>query len=68
VSDLAVEKCAAWRVKDLTELTAAIQSLMNNPKKQADMGEIGRDLCVSLQGATQKTVAIISDFLNPNSH
>lgn len=68
VSDLAVAKCAAWRVKDLAELTVAIQSLMSNPKKQADMGLIGRDLCLSLQGATQKTVAIISDFLNPNSH
>ena len=68
VSDLAVAKCAAWRVKDLAELTAAIQSLMNTPKKQADMGELGRDLCVSLQGATQKTVDIISDFLEPSSH
>ncbi len=63
VSELAVAQCAAWRVKDLTQMTKAIQTLMASPQKQVDMGTAGFALCLSLQGATQKTVALIAKYL-----
>jgi len=68
VSELAVAKCAAWRVKDLAEMTKAIQALIESPKKQAEMGAMGLTLCKSLEGAAQKTIDIISRFLKPSSH
>ncbi|MSP87039.1 MAG: 3-deoxy-D-manno-octulosonic acid transferase [Methylotenera sp.] len=60
VSELAVAKCAAWRVKDSAEIAKAIQALIENPKKQADMGAAGLAICEASQGATQATLDIIS--------
>jgi 3-deoxy-D-manno-octulosonic-acid transferase len=60
VSELAVAKCAAWRVKDIQDIKQALQALVEKPQKQADMGAVGLALCMSSQGATQKMLAMIS--------
>ncbi|MDP3087885.1 MAG: lipid IV(A) 3-deoxy-D-manno-octulosonic acid transferase [Methylotenera sp.] len=66
VSDLAEARCAAWRVKSVQEMTKAIQTLVENPQKQAEMGTNGLALCKKSQGATQKTLAIISAAFKPH--
>lgn len=63
VSELAVAKCAAWRVKDAEEIKLAIQNLVKNPSIQAEMGAVGLAICVASQGATQKTLDIIKEVL-----
>lgn len=63
VSALAVAQSAAWLVKDLQELQQAIQTLVENPQKQAEMGAAGFAICESSQGATQRTLEIISATL-----
>lgn len=60
VSNLAVAQGAAWRVKNVQEINQAIRTLVENPQQQAEMGAIGLALCITSQGATQKTLAIIS--------
>jgi 3-deoxy-D-manno-octulosonic-acid transferase len=60
VSNLAVAQGAAWRVNNAQEINQAIQTLVENPQKQTEMGAIGLALCITSQGATQKTLAIIS--------
>jgi 3-deoxy-D-manno-octulosonic-acid transferase len=60
VSNLAVAQGAAWRVKNVQEINQAIRTLVENQQKQAEMGAIGLALCITSQGATQKTLAIIS--------
>lgn len=60
VSELAVAQRAAWRVKGVQEMARAIQTLVENPQKQAEMGAMGLALCEASQGATQKTLAMIS--------
>lgn len=63
VSELAVSECAAWRVKDVQEMTKAIQALVKNPQTQLEMGAKGLALCKASQGTTQKTLAMISEFV-----
>jgi 3-deoxy-D-manno-octulosonic-acid transferase len=64
VSELAVAQCAAWRVQDSQALTLAIQTLFENPQKQADMGEKGLAICMTSQGATQATLNIIAKCIH----
>jgi 3-deoxy-D-manno-octulosonic-acid transferase len=66
VSELAVSQCAAWRVKDVQEMTKAIQALVKNPQTQFEMGVKGLALCKASQGATQKTLAMISATFKPH--
>lgn len=61
VSELAVAACAAWRVNDVQALTQAIRTLVENPQKQVEMGAAGLALCEASQGATQQTLAMISE-------
>jgi 3-deoxy-D-manno-octulosonic-acid transferase len=63
VSEHSIAKCAAWRVSDSLEIQQAIQSLVDNPQKQFEMGKAGLDLCMASQGATQKTLIILAAFL-----
>jgi len=60
VSELAVAQGAAWRVKDVQAIKQALQTLVENPQKQVEMGAIGLAICVASQGATQKTLELIS--------
>lgn len=60
ISELAVMQGAAWRVKDIAEMGQAIQTLLETPQKQAEMGAVGLAICIASQGATQKTLAMIS--------
>jgi 3-deoxy-D-manno-octulosonic-acid transferase len=60
VSELAVAQCAAWRVKDAEAIKLAIQTLVENPQKQAEMGAIGLAICVASRGATERILAMIS--------
>ncbi|MDI1308877.1 MAG: lipid IV(A) 3-deoxy-D-manno-octulosonic acid transferase [Methylotenera sp.] len=63
VSERAIAQHAAWRVKSPQELKQAIQTLLDNPQQQFEMGQAGLALCMSSQGATQKTLAIIANYL-----
>lgn len=60
ISELAIARCAAWQVKDVRSIKHAIQSLLENPHKQAEMAAAGLALCDASQGATQATLAIIA--------
>jgi 3-deoxy-D-manno-octulosonic-acid transferase len=60
VSESAIAQCAAWRVHNPQEIQLAIQTLVDNPKKQLEMGQAGLALCMASQGATQKTLVIIA--------
>lgn len=60
VSALAIAQCAAWKVKDAQTIKQAIQALVENPQKQAEMGAAGLALCEASQGAKQATLAIIA--------
>jgi 3-deoxy-D-manno-octulosonic-acid transferase len=63
VSELAINQCATWRVNNVQEIKQAIQTLVENPQKQAEMGAAGLALCESSQGATKATLAIITASL-----
>jgi 3-deoxy-D-manno-octulosonic-acid transferase len=60
VSERAIAQCAAWRVRNPQEIRQAIQTLVDNPQKQLEMGQAGLALCMASQGATQKTLVIIA--------
>jgi 3-deoxy-D-manno-octulosonic-acid transferase len=45
------------------EMQSAIESLVENPQKQTEMGKAGLALCMASQGATQKSLAIIAAFI-----
>ncbi len=60
VSALAVAKGAALRVHDVAEMRQAICNLLENPQKQAEMGAAGLAICMASQGATEKTLALIT--------
>ncbi|ADI31079.1 lipid IV(A) 3-deoxy-D-manno-octulosonic acid transferase [Methylotenera versatilis] len=63
VSERAIAQNAAWRVKDIKEMQQAIQTLLDNPQQQLEMGQAGLALCMASQGATQKTLAIIAAYV-----
>lgn len=63
VSERAIAQCAAWRVNNPQEMQQAIQTLVYSPQNQLEMGKAGLDLCMASQGATQKTLAIITAFI-----
>lgn len=63
VSERAISQGAAWRVKDVQAIQQAIQTLVDNPQKQLEMGKAGQALCEASQGATQKTLAAIAAFI-----
>ncbi len=63
ISELAVMQGAAWRVKDIAEMNHTIQTLLETPQKQVEMGAIGLAICIASQGATQKTLAMISKHI-----
>jgi 3-deoxy-D-manno-octulosonic-acid transferase len=63
VTERAIALCAAWRVSNPQEMQQAIQTLVDNPQKQLEMGQAGLALCMASQGATQKTLAIIATFI-----
>jgi 3-deoxy-D-manno-octulosonic-acid transferase len=63
VSERAIAQNAAWRVKDPQEMQQAIETLLENPQQQFEMGQAGLALCMSSQGATQKTLAIIAAYV-----
>lgn len=63
VANLAVAQCAAWRVQDAQALSFAVLTLIQNPQKQAEMGEKGLALCMASQGATQKALALINQHI-----
>ena len=63
VSERAIAQNAAWRVKGIKEMQQAIQTLLDNPQKQLEMGQAGLALCMASQGATQKTLAIIATYI-----
>ena len=63
VAEIAVAKCAAWRVKDAAEIKQAIQTLIADPHKQLEMGAVGVSLCKASTGATEKTMKLIRPYL-----
>jgi 3-deoxy-D-manno-octulosonic-acid transferase len=63
VCDRAIAECAAWQINNPKEMQSAIESLVENPQKQTEMGKAGLALCMASQGATQKSLAIIAAFI-----
>jgi 3-deoxy-D-manno-octulosonic-acid transferase len=63
VTERAIAKCACWRVNNPKEMRKAIQTLVDNPQKQLEMGQAGLALCMASQGATKKTLTIIATYL-----
>ena len=63
ISEIAVEKNAAWRVKDVQTLANAIQTLFANTEQQCHMGDQGLAICAESQGATQQTLQLFSQYL-----
>ncbi len=63
VANLAVAQFAAWRVQDAQALSLAVLTLIQNPQKQAEMGEKGLALCMASQGATQTALALINQHI-----
>lgn len=63
VTERAIAQCAAWRVSNPQEIQQAIQTLVDNPQKQLEMGKAGLALCMASQGATQKTLTIIAGYI-----
>lgn len=63
VSALAVAQGAALRVDGVADIRQAIQSLVKNPQKQAEMGAAGLAICMASQGATEKTRALIAKHI-----
>lgn len=62
-AELAVAKCAAWRVSDVAELTSALQQLFENPQKIQTMGEAALSFSNSAGGATQRIAELVALYL-----
>lgn len=60
VSVLALTQEAALLVKDAAEIRQAIETLLENPEKQAEMGAAGLAICMASLGATDKTLLLIA--------
>ncbi len=60
VSVLALTQEAALLVKDAAEIRQAIETLLENPEKQAEMGAAGLAICMVSLGATEKTLSMIA--------
>ena len=60
VSVLALAQEAALLVKDAAEIRQAIEALLENPEKQAEMGAAGLAICMVSLGATEKTLSMIA--------
>ena len=60
VSVLALTQEAALLVKDAAEIRQAIETLLENPEKQAEMGAAGLAICMESLGATEKTLSMIA--------
>ena len=60
ISELSVQKGAALRANNAVEINQALQRLLHDPHKQAEMGAAGLAICQTSLGATQKTLEIIS--------
>ena len=60
VSVLALAQEAALLVKDAAEIRQAIENLLENPEKQAEMGAAGLAICMASLGATEKTLSLIA--------
>jgi len=60
VSVLALAQEAALLVNDAAEIRQAIESLLENPEKQAEMGAAGLAICMASLGATEKTLSLIA--------
>ena len=60
VSVLALAQEAALLVKDAAEIRQAIENLLENPEKQAEMGAAGLAICMASLGATDKTLSLIA--------
>lgn len=63
VSERAIAQCAAWRVNNPQEMQQAIQTLVDNPQKQLEMGKAGLALCMASQGATENTLTMIAAYI-----
>src|SRR5690606_22740270 len=50
-AEQAVAKCAAWRVSDAAELSAALKELFAEPQKMASMGKAGLAFSAASSGA-----------------
>ncbi len=64
VSERAVELGAAWQVKTPEEMQYAIKTLFEHQNKQSAMGKAGLALCLASQGATEKTLHMMSAFIH----
>lgn len=60
VSVLALAQEAALLVNDAAEIRQAIENLLENPEKQAEMGAAGLAICMASLGATEKTLSLIA--------
>ena len=60
VSVLALAQEAALLVNDAAEIRQAIENLLENPEKQAEMGAAGLAICMASLGATDKTLSLIA--------
>jgi 3-deoxy-D-manno-octulosonic-acid transferase len=63
VSVLALAQEAALLVKDAAEIRQTIETLLENPEKQAEMGAAGLAICMASLGATEKTLSLIAKNL-----
>jgi 3-deoxy-D-manno-octulosonic-acid transferase len=63
--ELLLARCAAEVVPDGTRLLPAVQGLLRDPETAARMGAAARDLVLSQQGATQRTVELLLENLPP---
>ena len=60
VSVLALAQEAALLVNDAAEIRQAIENLLENPEKQAEMGAAGLAICMASLGTTEKTLSLIA--------
>ena len=63
-SQLAVTSGAALRVQDTKELMQALQNLLANPGKMAEIGEAGRHFVGANCGATEQALLHINRFIS----
>ncbi|MDJ0807090.1 MAG: lipid IV(A) 3-deoxy-D-manno-octulosonic acid transferase [Gammaproteobacteria bacterium] len=67
ISELFLEKQAAWRVQDPDELAEVVTRWLQSASERSRIGENGRALLDSQRGALQKLTILVDGFLGTDS-
>ena len=67
ITEDAIKKGAALRVANATELMQQSGNLFSKPEKRREMGEKARQFANSQQGATERTLAILTPLLTSST-